>query len=82
MPNALTHYCKACNWQQTEPFFGESSLSHCPRCRSEQLNQRQATRLETVTARLANQPPPPPSDMWQQSQRHSPKRKATLVACG
>jgi len=55
MPKALTHYCQSCDWQQTQPFFGDSSLSHCPRCRSERLDQRQATRLEAVAARLANQ---------------------------
>jgi hypothetical protein len=59
MPKALTHYCQSCDWQQTQPFFGDSSLSHCPRCRSERLDQRQATRLEAVATRLANQRPPP-----------------------
>jgi hypothetical protein len=56
MRKALTHCCSHCEWQQAL-MLGDIErgmhvlFDHCPRCRSNGLLKRQATRLETLAAR-------------------------------
>ena len=58
MRTALTHCCRHCKWQQTMvPHDGGSTtkecFDHCPWCRSLELLERRATRLEALAASFA-----------------------------
>ena len=59
MRTALTHCCRHCEWQQTMvPHDGDSTtkecFDHCPWCRSLELLERRATRLEALVDCLDN----------------------------
>ena len=56
MPNALTHFCQACDWHETQQALKADTYTHCPRCRSSRLSQRAATRLELIAARFPPMP--------------------------
>ena len=58
MRTAMTLCCRDCEWQQTmEPHDGDSTtkecFDHCPWCRSLELLERRATRLEALAASYA-----------------------------
>lgn len=52
MPNALTHFCQACDWHETAQALQADTYTHCPRCRSSRLSQCPAAHLELIAAMI------------------------------